>query len=532
MKSTKATIAMAAAMLLASVPVMQAQRTSPHELSVNFQGLGFGSMPFHGDETWSDHPGLSLGFSVGYTYWFNEHVGFRTGLRMNRLSHNQEIKDLDMPFSQQLTATSLGLPGGSALTTVDFVARAASVQEEWQYTFVELPLQLALEYSNVYFNVGLSLSKAVQATGNYSYDNPSCDIVGLPDYGIDMSATPVPVALSGETERDIKNRDMEKPFYLLLDAEVGYNFPVGECTSVGVGLFARYAPVRHKTDNDGAAYTVNATTPPNFNVAQPSKTAMADKAGYYEVGLSLGVNFGFCKSRKDAAGPSYVLAPRDEKSEAELAALKAAREKAEAELAAMKAAREKAEAEMAAMKAERDKAEAERLAAEKAAREQAERTAGQSRSTEKTRSHRRHRLLRQRGHQGPVRREDRRRHPRHLRRHEGRPEPQGHRLRPHRQHRLLQGEHEIRQAARPGPEGLHGETRRPRQEHHVREQGSQRARRRQQDQGRPRQEPPRHRGTEVKLFLTYPQPRGARKDAPGLFPTPPVSRPNDIGQTR
>ena len=374
MKSTKATIAMAAAMLLASVPVMQAQRTSPHELSVNFQGLGFGSMPFHGDETWSDHPGLSLGFSVGYTYWFNEHVGFRTGLRMNRLSHNQEIKDLDMPFSQQLTATSLGLPGGSALTTVDFVARAASVQEEWQYTFVELPLQLALEYSNVYFNVGLSLSKAVQATGNYSYDNPSCDIVGLPDYGIDMSATPVPVALSGETERDIKNRDMEKPFYLLLDAEVGYNFPVGECTSVGVGLFARYAPVRHKTDNDGAAYTVNATTPPNFNVAQPSKTAMADKAGYYEVGLSLGVNFGFCKSRKDAAEPSYVLAPRDEKSEAELAALKAAREKAENELAAMKAAREKAEAEMAAMKAERDKAEAERLAAEKAARENAQQT--------------------------------------------------------------------------------------------------------------------------------------------------------------
>lgn len=373
MKSTKATIAMAAAMLLAGVPVMQAQRTSPHELSVNFQGLGFGSMPFHGDETWSDHPGLSLGFSVGYTYWFNEHVGFRTGLRMNRLSHNQEIKNLDMPFSQQLTATSLGLPGGSALTTVDFVARAASVQEEWQYTFVELPLQLALEYSNVYFNVGLSLSKAVQATGNYSYDSPSCDIVGLPDYSIDMSATPVPVALSGETERDIKNRDMEKPFYLLLDAEVGYNFPVGECTSVGVGLFARYAPVRHKTDNDGAAYTVNATTPPTFNVARPSKTAMADKAGYYEVGLSLGVNFGFCKSRKDAAEPSYVLAPRDEKSEAELAALKAAREKAENELAAMKAAREKAEAEMAAMKAERDKAEAERLAAEKAAREQAAR---------------------------------------------------------------------------------------------------------------------------------------------------------------
>ena len=374
MKSTKATIAMAAAMLLASVPVMQAQRTSPHELSVNFQGLGFGSMPFHGDETWSDHPGLSLGFSVGYTYWFNEHVGFRTGLRMNRLSHNQEIKDLDMPFSQQLTATSLGLPGGSALTTVDFVARAASVQEEWQYTFVELPLQLALEYSNVYFNVGLSLSKAVQATGNYSYDSPSCDIVGLPDYGIDMSATPVPVALSGETERDIKNRDMEKPFYLLLDAEVGYNFPVGECTSVGVGLFARYAPVRHKTDNDGAAYTVNATTPPNFNVAQPSKTAMADKAGYYEVGLSLGVNFGFCKSHKDAAEPSYVLAPRDEKSEAELAALKAAREKAENELAAMKAAREKAESEMEAMKAEREKAETERLAAEKAARENAQQT--------------------------------------------------------------------------------------------------------------------------------------------------------------
>ena len=57
-----------------------------HEVSVNFQGLGFGSMPFSGDQDWNDHAGLSLGFGMNYTYWFNNHVGFRTGLRLNSLS--------------------------------------------------------------------------------------------------------------------------------------------------------------------------------------------------------------------------------------------------------------------------------------------------------------------------------------------------------------------------------------------------------------------------------------------------------------
>ena len=365
MKATKTTIVLAAAMSIFGTAAVQAQQNgcSRHEVSVNFQGLGIGSMPFKGQQTWNDQPGLSLGFSANYTYWFNKHIGFRTGLRMNRLSHNQKISNLDMPFSMQLPATSIGLPGGTAPTTVDFVAKATSVQEEWQYTFIELPLQLALQFSNVYFNVGVSLSKAIQATGNYSYENPSCAITALPDYGITMG-TPVPVAIepSSVTERDIKDRDMVKPFYFLLDAEVGYNFPIGTCTTLGVGLFGRLAPAGYKTKDAVDAYAINANNPPTYTLAQPSKSNLVEKVGYYEVGVSVGVNFGFRKKCKEGEEQASVLDPREEKLEAELAAMKAAREKTEAELAAMKAAREKAEAELEAMKAARDKAEAERQA--------------------------------------------------------------------------------------------------------------------------------------------------------------------------
>ena len=57
-------------MFLIGMPDTQAQENGKgHELSVAFQGLGIGSMPFSGSASWNDQPGLSLGFNVGYTYW-------------------------------------------------------------------------------------------------------------------------------------------------------------------------------------------------------------------------------------------------------------------------------------------------------------------------------------------------------------------------------------------------------------------------------------------------------------------------------
>ena len=349
----------------------QAQDTAPrHEVSASFQGLGLGSMPFRGGQTWNDQPGLSLGFGVGYTYWFGTHFGIRSGVRVNFMSHNQEISNFDMPFSSSLPMSSLGFTGGSGTTTVNLRAMATSVQEEQHYTFVEVPLMLAMRFHRVYANLGVSLAKAVNATADYSYSNSSCSVTELPDLGV-TPATPVPLTLNGETEGSVKNNNMTKPLYFLLAAEVGYNIPITDVTNLSVGLFGRLAPIAKKTDNTVDAYSIKSDA--TYQLVQPSTSTLVEKQGYYEVGLSLGLNFGVAKRQKQAK-EDPVLTTNNGSTDAsaeDMAAAKAARERTEKELAAAKAAREKSEAELAAAKAARERAEAE-LAAMKNSREKAE----------------------------------------------------------------------------------------------------------------------------------------------------------------
>lgn len=336
---------------------LQAQNAAPrHEVSASFQGLGLGSTPFNGTTSWNDQPGLSLGFNLGYTYWFSTHFGVRSGVRVNLLSHNQEISNFNMPFSSSLPLSSLGLPGGSGMTTVNLSATATSVQEEQQYTFVEIPLLLAMRFNQVYVNLGLSLAKALNATADYSYTDPTCAVTVLPDLGI-TPATPVPMTLDGETEGSVKNRNMEKPFYVPLAAEVGYNIPVGDVTNISVGIFGRFAPISYKTDNAVEAF---ATQPDaTYQVVQPSTSTMAEKRGYYEVGLNLGVNFGIERQRSRTPCESDLthVESKAASTEAETAAMNAAREQAEKELAAIKALREQAAKELASVEAARSKAE-------------------------------------------------------------------------------------------------------------------------------------------------------------------------------
>ena len=375
MKATKVTIALASALILFGMSDLQAQEKGPkNELSIAFQGLGIGSMPFHGDVSWEDQPGLSLGFNVGYTHWFGKNLGFRTGVRLSNFSHNQKISNFDLPIEASLPLSSLGLPGGSALTTVRLRGTATSIQEEQQYTYIEIPLQLAMRFGGLFVNLGISLSKAIHASADYNVTDPVMTVTSIPDLGITPNP-PVPMTLNGEAKGNVKNVDMTKPFYCLLDAEVGYCFPIGESSSFSLGLFGRYAPVSYKTDNKVDIYALQPDA--TYTVTQPSTSAQVEKIGYYEVGVSLGVNFGLDRKRQGAFSEeqqSVELVPADNRYDemaSEIAAMKAAREKDAAALAAMKAAQQKSDAELAAMKAAQQKAEAD-LAAERAARRQAE----------------------------------------------------------------------------------------------------------------------------------------------------------------
>ena len=337
---------------------LQAQEAPRHEVSAAFQGLGLGSMPFRGPQQWNDQPGIAVGFSAGYTYWFSGCLGFHTGVRVSSMSHNHVISNLDVPFSASLPLSSLGLPGGSGLTTVNLRATATSVQERQSQTYIELPLMLAMRHNRLYANAGITLAKANSATAEYSYTDPECTILSLPDLGV-TPTTPVPMTLASATSGSVDNSSMPKPFFVLLGAEAGYSIPVGEAIAITAGLYGRLAPVAHKTENAAVACPIQSDA--TYRLAQPSASTLAEKTGYYEVGLSLGINFGLTKSHKEYSeneeNNSADLAAARQQAESDLAAAKAAREKAEKELAAAKTARENAEKELAAIQAARKNAE-------------------------------------------------------------------------------------------------------------------------------------------------------------------------------
>jgi outer membrane protein OmpA-like peptidoglycan-associated protein len=240
-----------------------------------------------------------------------------------------------------------------------------------------------MRFSDFFVNLGVSLSKAVSATADYSYTNPSLVITEVPELGI-VPTTPVPMTLSGDTKGEAKNSTMTKPFYCLLDAEVGYNIPLGDATDLALGLFARYAPVSHKTDNSAGMYTLNSDA--TYTLSQPSTSLQVEKTGYYEVGVSLGLKFGLGRSHKSPAAPQQTTAPKSDSNydelASELANVRASQKKTEEELASVRAKQKKAEEELAAMKDSQKRAQDE-LSSMKSENERARANAGNAQNNAK-----------------------------------------------------------------------------------------------------------------------------------------------------
>lgn len=346
--------------------VLQAQEVTPrHEVSASLQG-GIASMPFHGSVSWKDTPGFSLGFGVNYTYWFSEKYGFRTGLRLNRMSHNQKTENLDLPFDAMLPLSSIGIVGGSGLTTVSLRGFASTVEEHRQYTFIELPLQLAMRFDRVHLAFGISLAKAFSAEGDYNYRDLGYSVTALPDLGVTLPA-PVDVPLVGESEGIVNNADMVKPFFWMLAIDAEYKFYTSNFMGLGLGLYGRYAPVAYNVNDPAQVFDIQSDA--SYRVVLPSTTTLVDRVSYYEVGVSLNVSFGHYSSKKgeETVDETVLVESADVVESVDAGQAEAEqRIREEEEAAAAKALLEKAEADRKAAQQAREQAEIDRKAAQEA----------------------------------------------------------------------------------------------------------------------------------------------------------------------
>lgn len=290
MKHTKNLIAILLTLTACSF-TLQAQDAIPrHEVTASFS-LGPNAMPFKGSAAWTSNNGFIVAPGLGYTFWFNQHVGLQTGIVLKHVSFATEYNSgaVEYDFTGMLSMNS----DTYGNTTANIHGTASSCMEKQYYDFIEIPIHVALTWNNVYGNFGFSYAKAVCSSAKYSYDGVRYSINDLPDMGVTMPS-PVPVALNTAAEGKVENGSMYRPSFFLFDGEVGYRFSPDATAKdqlrFGVGLYGRCALNSYMPEATGEMFSLENG---KVSTAQPSTTGLVEKIGYYEFGLRLSLLLGF-----------------------------------------------------------------------------------------------------------------------------------------------------------------------------------------------------------------------------------------------
>lgn len=294
MKHTKNLIAILLVLTACNVTLKAQDPTPRHEVSASF-GLGLDGMPFKGPVDWKSNNGFIVAPGLGYTFWFNQHVGLQTGIVLKHVSYATEYNsgavENDFTGMLPMNADTYGN------TTANIHGTASSCMEKQSYDFIEIPIHVALTWNNVYGNFGFSYAKAVFSSAKYSYDEVRYTITDLPDMGVTMPS-PVPVALNTAAEGKVENGSMYRPSFFLFDGEVGYRFSPNPTAKdqlrFGVGLYGRCALNSYMPEVTGEMFSLENG---KVSTAQPSTTGLVEKIGYYEFGLRLSLLLGFGKAK-------------------------------------------------------------------------------------------------------------------------------------------------------------------------------------------------------------------------------------------
>lgn len=287
-------ISLIAVMLLAagslkaqdSVSVTPTTRDYRGEITGSVYGPAAAGLPFSGDIDWKVTTGYSMGFGADYTHWFSKNIGIAAGLKITYLTGTQKSS----AFTDDITGT---LPvAGIGDQSVVVKASATEASELRTMTFIEIPVRLALEYNNIYCNLGVSLSLGVTSFSNYTFEGNSNALSEVTSMGIAMNPT-MPLSVDNTTRGSVfGNGDLPFPVMGLIGGELGYRFCLDERNAISLGLFGRYGLLRYNPDGDGQAFRLANN---KIEALQPSASSHVDKVGYYELGLRIAYHYGVRK---------------------------------------------------------------------------------------------------------------------------------------------------------------------------------------------------------------------------------------------
>ncbi|MBQ0015924.1 MAG: hypothetical protein KBT04_02945 [Bacteroidales bacterium] len=286
----KKSVVFVAAMLVLTISVYAKRDGSylrKHEIAPYFSQAGIGSVPFHGRYDWSNPAGVNFGFGVGYTYWFNEHIGLTSGLNFDYMSHHEQ---LDNVSSSAYGTDYIYNSGTSMLVDMYYEVVTDKVKEQQAVTMLEIPVQLSLKAKHLYGNFGVAFATPIYTYGTYTYGESEFRATRIVKTGGSTFDIPVDVNMVDRSTGKYEYGDVKTPFYCVLMIDGGWRFEFDKCNALSLGLYLKYALNECRVDDsnfqvvdvEGGVSTSN----------PPIKAGLVDSYRFYTAGFRITYHIG------------------------------------------------------------------------------------------------------------------------------------------------------------------------------------------------------------------------------------------------
>lgn len=227
--------------------------------------------------------GVGYGADLGFTVFFSQHFGIRTGLGFSAVNGTYNFDDM----TQTQTVETYKI--------IDYTSTLSDPKISILTDFITIPLQVAFRTTHWYANLGMKVFIPVKNKEDFSYSNTetSAFLRGMGDITLD---DPAASSLGCIRTGEVSLRNDKKPttWQPVIALDGGYRFVKSDSFSWTVGLYAEYGFSNRTIEGSGVLMTPN----DDGTVTKNVHPLAIDKLGYFGFGIKLRCDFGI-KLRSD-----------------------------------------------------------------------------------------------------------------------------------------------------------------------------------------------------------------------------------------
>lgn len=264
-------------LLLALFSATYAQRYDVFRLSIGVNG-GLSAFSVKSNNlNGSLKMGLGYGADLGFSVFFSQHFGIRTGLGFYVLNSEYNFDDI----TKNNTVRSF--------QTIDYTTVMQDPKYAFRSSYAMVPIQVAFRTQHWYANMGVKVAIPLKSQQDFSVSGTetSAEVAGL---GTITPDSPIASTMgcTRTTAQTISNKDKSSQFLALLALDGGYTIVKSPDFSWSIGLYGEIALNRPQLHGDAVTMTLQ----DDGSVAKTVNPLPVDKLGFFAFGLKLTCDFG------------------------------------------------------------------------------------------------------------------------------------------------------------------------------------------------------------------------------------------------